>query len=318
MRRIAAILSVLAMMMVLCVSGAADEQLREYGVEENRAENKTTYPYVVHTEYATWYLAGDDIALLGEDAFFEGLHEILQYQDADFADARNALSGFITEEAEPIDIYTDFCAKAGMAEIGGAYYNERRNFIKVFFGWDTAKDALLHEYTHYLTLHCTGTPVKHGFFAEGMAEYVSSILCRNRMRRDRYGHLSDEEKNFFMEHGAWDEKEDCLDPRLYCFGTAEAYATGQFLGQEFFSTADVRMVRTAEIQQNPTAETISHFEAACMMAYLAETFTQETVFSHMDMDPAEMEQVFGKPFADLYENWKTWNTAYCSALGLSM
>ena len=29
----------------------------EFTVEENMAENKATYPYIVHTETTTWYLS---------------------------------------------------------------------------------------------------------------------------------------------------------------------------------------------------------------------------------------------------------------------
>ena len=92
-----------SMMVSLCAvhTGAAGQSF-EYSIEENTAENRATYPYVVHTESATWYLSKDDIALLGEEAFFRGLYDLLEYQEADFADARAALSGFISEEVEPI------------------------------------------------------------------------------------------------------------------------------------------------------------------------------------------------------------------------
>ena len=94
--------------------------------------------------------------LLGEDAFYKGLYAILENQEQDFADAREALKGYIDAEIPPIEIRTDFCGKAGVAEsIGGAYYHEQRNFIKLFGGWDVANFTLLHEYVHYLTLHCT-------------------------------------------------------------------------------------------------------------------------------------------------------------------
>ena len=35
-----------------------------YEVEENGRDNKAVYPYVVHTESSTWYLAKDDINIL--------------------------------------------------------------------------------------------------------------------------------------------------------------------------------------------------------------------------------------------------------------
>ena len=72
MKKIAAILFILSMLAALCaVSTCAAEQPDQYSIEENTAENKITYPYIVRTESAIWYLAKDDIALMGEDAFFE-------------------------------------------------------------------------------------------------------------------------------------------------------------------------------------------------------------------------------------------------------
>ena len=322
MKKAAAILIILSTAIALCAWGpaAADPRTR-YPVEENTGGNRATYPYIVRTESATWYLSADDIALLGEDAFYRGLYEVLENQEADFADAREALSGFIFEEVEPIDIYTDFCGKAGISgeKLVGAYYNPLRSFIKVFKGWGATKFALLHEYVHYLTLRCTAAPVTHGLFAEGIADYVSMIVCRNRMARDSFATTIDPETTEFLKaHGAWDEEEGCVDPRLYWLGSAESFAIGQEMGTEYLSTADVAVVRTAEIQQDPAPDMISHMEAAGIMAYLAETYTRETLLGHMDMDPAGMEEVFGEPFPEIYEHWKVWNTERCAELGLIM
>ena len=319
MKKATAVLLIMSVLLAICAFGSSESDPRQrYSIEENRAENKTTYPYVVYTESAIWYLSADDIRLLGEDAFFQGLYEVLEYADTDFADARTALAGFIQETVEPIEIRTDFCGKAGLSEteIIGAYYNRRSNFIKVFRGWEVAKAALLHEYVHYLTIHCTDTPVSHGLFAEGIAEYISAIVCKNRMRRDFSKSLGEEEKNYFRSHGAWDTEEDCLDMQLYEIGMAECFAQGIAQGTEYLSTMDEPTVRTPEIQQNPTAENISHEEAACIMAYLAESYSKETVLSHLSMDPAEMEQVFGEAFAAVYTHWKEWNTAYFNETGM--
>ena len=319
MKRITAILLILSVALAMCGCGAAEgDPPREYAVEENTAENRDTYPYIVRTESATWYLSGDDIALLGEDAFYQGLYRVLEYQDADFADARAALAGFIPEEVEPIDIYTDFCMKAGISDVGGAYYNPRRVFIKVFVGWQVTEFTLLHEYVHYLTVHCAETPVASGLFAEGIADYVSAILCWNRMMRDCSKMASEEEKVFLKAHGVWDNVEDCVDPLLYWFGRAESFALGQAVGEEYLSTDDIRITRTEKIQQDPAADTISHMEAACIMAYLAETRSMEELFSHMGMDPSDLEQVFGEAFPELYEHWKEWNAERCAELGVTM
>ncbi len=321
MRKTIAVLLILSLMIPLSAVGArAAGQAGQYDIEENTGENRAAYPYVVHTGSAIWYLSGDDIDLLGEDAFFEGLRDILQDQVADFADARAALAGTVWDEIEPIEIRTDFCGKAGIAgtEIIGAYYNPRANFIKLFRGWDVAKAALLHEYVHYLTIHCTDTPVTHGLFAEGIAEYINAIACKNRMRRDFSKGFGEAEKNFFKTRSAWDTEEDCLDLKLYEFGVAERYAQGIALGEEYLSTLDVPTIRTPEIQQNPTAENISHEEAACILAYLVETYSRDTVFSHLDMDPADMENVFGESFAEIYGHWKEWNTKYFMGSGMIM
>ena len=290
--------------------------LNGYIVEENQRDNRTTYPYVVRTESSTWYLSGDDITLLGEEDYYAGLKEILAVMEPDFADAREALHGYIQEEIPPVDIFTDFCGKAGISEIAGAYYNERSNFIKLFFGWDMAKESLLHEYVHYLTMHCTETPTGTGFWTEGVAEYVSKIVCRNRMLRSTNMGLGDEEALFYKEHGAWDEEEGCIDPKLFYFGTAQVIAQGELVGTEYFTVSDVTITRTPQIQQNPTAEKISHIEAACIIAYLADTYTEDIVFANWNTKTGDMESVFGKTFEETYRDWAEWNTKYCEEAGL--
>ena len=144
-----------------------------YTIENNQRDNKATYPYVLRTDSSTWYLSGEDISLLGEEDYYAGLAEILNDLEQDFSDARDALTGYIQEEIPPVDIYTDFSGRAGISEVAGAYYNERSNFIKLFSGWDMAKESLLHEYVHYLTMHCSEAPPSEGFWAEGIAEYIS-------------------------------------------------------------------------------------------------------------------------------------------------
>lgn len=306
-------------LLIIMLSGCSnrnDSPSNGYAIEENKQENKATYPYIVHTESSTWYLAKDDIALLGEEDYYAGLTEILEDMEQDFADARAALAGYIYEDIPPVDIFTDFCGKAGISETAGAYYNERSNFIKLFDGWDTAKQTLLHEYVHYLTMHCTKTPTTEGFWAEGIAEYISKIVCKNRMLRSTNMGFSDEELLFYKDHGAWDDEEDCIDPKLFYFGTAQVIAHGQLVGMEYFSVSDVTITRTAQIQQKPSADKISHIEAACIMAYLVDTYTEELIFKNWNIKPEEMEKVIGQSFDDIYANWVIWNTNQFQESGL--
>ena len=315
----ATILTALVCLLLFMLSGCGqreDSLSVGYPIEENQQENKATYPYVVHTESSTWYLAKDDIALLGEEDYYAGLTEILEDMEQDFADARVALAGYLQEEIPSVDIFTDFCGKAGISETAGAYYNERSNFIKLFDGWDTAKEALLHEYVHYLTMHCTEVPTTAGFWAEGIAEYVSNIVCKNRMLRSTNMGFSDEELLFYKDHGAWDDEEDCIDPKLFYFGTAQVIAHGQLVGMEYFSVSDVTITRTAQIQQKPKADNVSHIEAACIIAYLVDTYSKDLIFRNWNTKPEKMEKTIGQSFDETYENWVIWNTRQYQKLGL--
>ena len=188
----------------------AVRQVGAYDVVANDGAKAGTeaYPYMVMTKYSVWYLASADIELQGEDAFFEGLAEVLQYFDEDVADAQKALAGRIPAEIPPVEIRTDFCGQAGVSESAGAYYNGMANFIKLFHSWEVVRYALLHEYVHYLTIHCAEKKVLSGFYAEAVAEYVSRILCKNRMMRSMDpSELYDPEMLDAMHAwGVWDEE----------------------------------------------------------------------------------------------------------------
>ena len=287
-----------------------------YTIENNQRDNKATYPYVLRTDSSTWYLSGEDISLLGEEDYYAGLAEILNDLEQDFSDARDVLTGYIQEEIPPVDIYTDFNGRAGISEVAGAYYNERSNFIKLFSGWDMAKESLLHEYVHYLTMHCSETPPSEGFWAEGIAEYISKIVCKNRMLRSINMGIPEETALFYKEHGAWDEKEECIDPKLFYIGTAQVIAQGQLVGKEYFSVSDVTITRTPQIQQNPSADKVSHIEAACIIAYLADTYSKEWVFTNWNTKTAEMDVTIRESFEEIYKNWVIWNTQLYEKSGL--
>ena len=189
MKRVVSLLLAALLLLSLGACGqkaAADDAVRivgRYKVVPNDNERKGTYPYVLRTENSAWYLAAADIDLMGEEAFYKGLEDILLYTEADMADARKALTGHIWEDVPPVEIRTDFCGKAEISQDAGAYYNGLANTIKLFHSWDMAKFALLHEYVHYLTIHCAEKKTMHYFYIETVAEYVSKFVCENRMIR---------------------------------------------------------------------------------------------------------------------------------------
>lgn len=286
-------------------------------VEAADGPSAASYPYLVRTENAVWHLSADDMALLGEEAYCQGLENLLQSQEADFAEARAVLAPWIWEEIPPIDIYTDFCGHAERDEIFGAFYFGARREIRLFHDWDYAARSLLHEYVHYLTCTCTDRPVSEGLFGEGVAEYVSRFACRNRMDREASKRaLSGEELQMAAECHLLDE-DGCMDPMRTYLYNAEMIRSPMAIGAKYNTVTSAVMTRSQRINESPSYTTISYYEAGCFLAFLAERYGEELVFSHWDMDPLALKEVFGKDFGELYREWAVWNLQQCNALGIS-
>ncbi len=287
-----------------------------YPKEENTGRDKDSYPWVIRTPYAVWHISKEDIELLGEDLYYEGLFTILDIAEADFADARAALAGFIPDEIPPIDIYTDFCNKAEASKKADAFYRELGNYIKLFRGWKNARAALLHEYVHYLTTHCAETPAQFHFWQEGIADYISNYICKNRLSRSvNMGHDLSVLPPTMLEQ-AWDRDDDCLDPRLVYMGYGVLAARGYGIGERYFAVQNEWIIRTEQIQENPMPDDLYFYEAAGMIAYLAENYGKDTVFGNWHLDPDSMDTVYGKTFSELYRDWAAWNEEQCKLSGI--
>ena len=286
-------------------------------VEAAEGPSAVSYPYLVRTENAVWHLSADDMALLGEEAYCQGLENLLRSQEADFAQARTLLAPWIWEDIPPIDIYTDFCGHAERDEIFGAFYYGLRREIRLFHDWDYAARSLLHEYVHYLTFTCTDRPISEGLFGEGVAEYVSRFACRNRMDREASKRaLSPEELQMAAECHLLDE-DGCMDPMRTYLYNAEMIRSPMAIGAAYNTITSAVMTRSERINESPSYTTISYYEAGCFLAFLAESFGEEQVFSHWDMDPLELKEVFGRDFGELYREWAVWNRQQCNTLGIS-
>ena len=311
-RMTALLLAVLLLSLpVLCCA-----EQTEYQKEENTGWNKDSYPWIIRTPYAAWYVSKADIELLGEDAYYEGLYAILDDAEADFADARAALAGFIPDEIEPIDIYTDFCNKAEASKTADAFYRELGNYIKLFRGWNIARVALLHEYVHYLTVHCAQPGTQSDFWMEGIAEYIADFVCKNRLGRSE--NMGFELAGYppVMWNLAWDEAENCIDPRKLYFGLGSLAADGGLVGQRYYAVMHEMIVRTEEMDQNLKPEELSLFEASGMIAYLVDEYGKDTVFGNWNLDPDSMDTVYGKTFSEVYRDWAVWNEEQCRLLGI--
>ena len=313
MKRIILILLAMLLFSLPCI-GSAEQA--EYRKEENTGWDKDSCPYLVRTPSAIWHLSKADMELLGEDAHCERLFSILADLEADFADARAALKGYIPEEIPPIDIYTDFCNKAEASRTGEAFYRSLGNYIKLFTGWEKACASLLHEYVHYLTIHCAETPAQFHFWREGIADYISLYICKNRLSRSVNMGLDLSTLNPAMLEQVWDQEDDCLNPRLVYLGFAALANRGYGIGMHYFAVKNEWIDRTKQIQEDPRPDDLFFYEAAGMMAYLVETYGRDTVFGNWDLDPDGMDMVYGKTFSELYRDWAVWNEEQCRLSGI--
>ena len=306
-----------ALLFAMSLMGCADQ--KGPTKEKNTGRLADEHPYMIRMPSATWYLCKEDMEVLGEGAYCEGLYAILDDAEADMAEAREALKGYIPDEIEPIDIYTDFCDKTEQKTKfnSGAYYDDTRNFIKLFEGWNVARTSLLHEYVHYLTIHYVKPAARDGFWAEGAAEYISLFVCKNRMTRSVNMGFDLSELAPEMVEQTWNKEENCLEPRLVYLGSATMVAKGYAVGQRYFAVKNEFIVRTEQMQKDPDADDLTFYEAAGMFEYLIETFGKDTVFQNLDLDPAKMDTVYGKTFSELYQDWVKWNKEQCRQLGIT-
>lgn len=288
-----------------------------YDVVANADQRKDEYPYVLQTENSVWYLAAADLDLMGEEAFYAGLEDILQYMEADMADARKALTGRIWAEVPPIEIRTDFCGKAGASQDAGAYYNGRANFIKLFHSWDVAKFALLHEYVHYLTIHCAEKKTMSGFYNETVAEYVSKLLCENRMFRSIDFSKNDQpELNSVAEiWGDFDETKY----RNSCLSESDNYTRGTYDGQPYTCVGQFTVYRWPNKRLPDHLYELSYAEAMSLALYLMETYGAEKYLDNWDVvEEDKLAELYGYTVEELLTVWSQWNAEQCAKLGIRM
>jgi len=288
-----------------------------YDVVANADQRKDEYPYVLQTENSVWYLAAADLDLMGEEAFYAGLEDILQYMEADMADARKALTGRIWAEVPPIEIRTDFCGKAGASQDAGAYYNGRANFIKLFHSWDMAKFALLHEYVHYLTIHCAEKKTMSGFYNETVAEYVSKLLCENRLFRsvDLYHTEQPELKSMAEIWGDFDEAKY----RKSCLSESDAYAQGKYDGMPLLCVGQFTVYRWPNKRLPDHVYELSYAEAMSLALYLMETYGAEKYLDNWDVvEEDKLAELYGYTVEELLTVWSQWNAEQCAKLGIRM
>ena len=298
----------------------AVRQVGAYAVVVNEGSRKDTYPYMVQTEHSTWLLAKDDLTLMGEETFYAGLADILQYVDADMADAQKALAGRIPAQIPPVEIRTDFCGKAEISQSTGAYYNSLANMIKLFHSWEMARESLLHEYVHYLTFHCAEKKTVIGFYAEAVAEYVSRILCENRMMRsmDPAQAYGPEMVAAMRAWGVWDETLGGPDYIKSALCESDAFARGLYDDVSYLCVGQFMFSRKADRRLPEHLDQLCYGEAASLALYLMETYGVDTFLDNWDLPGDKVAELYGLSETELLTAWSEWNAEQCEKLGIRM
>ena len=292
---------------------------KAYKREKNTDKHAVTYPYVVHTESADIYLAAADVEMMGEEAFNQGLDQLLENLEADLQDAREALKPYMHIQVPKIAIYTDF---AGRTEYGkrdelGGFYNDSTVDIHIFQDWKAASVALLHEYVHYLSIHCCDFELDGYFWTEGIADYVSKIRCKNRMCVAVDYNTDEATLKELLERGAGTEDGKLSTRRLY-YGTASLYRSEASIGIPYLAVSQAMTQMTRAQLETPFMNEMSYYEAACLFEYLVDNYGSKKVFSHLDITAKEFPEVYGKTFAEVVQDWTAALNDACRELGLKL
>ena len=298
------------------VSGSIWEE-RTYMVEKNPEKNQLRYPYRVVTDSAVLYLSRDDIDLLGEEKFYAGLELLLASMEKDFAEVRAVLKDYLKDEVPSIPIYTDFTGRAEEAELTDAFYYDPDLGIRLFKGWNDAGYSLLHEYVHFLTDACVTFGINRGFWAEGIAEYLSKLVCSNNMARSFNYAMSDEFAAGLIAHGAADD-EGKIDIRKVYYGAAAAQTTPITVGEKYFAVCNSWMTMTERQQEHPTMMSVTYHQSACFVEYLVKRFGLDYVLTHMGGTAKEFKEAYGQAFEELFGEWKAENMKKCEEMQLAI
>ena len=188
--------------------------------------------------------------------------------------------------------------------------------IKLFKSWDMAKFSLLHEYVHYLTVHCAEKKTMHYFYIETVAEYVSKFLCENRMIRSMDFSQADQPQLQALAKiwGDFDE----VKYRNSCLSESDAFARGLYDDRPYSCVGQYTTARKADKRLPDHLYELSYAEADSMALYLIGKDGEEKYLDHWDVVVEdELAGLYGYTLAELMTAWSDWNTEQCVALGLS-
>ena len=301
------------LILALCAVSSIAKAGRVYSVEKNPVTSLKTYPYRVVSDSFELYLSQEDLDALDQDTYFDEMNRFLENLEEDLTEAREFLKDYLKEEVPPIRIFAYFTKPSPSA--AGMYIIEYQQ-IMLYSSWGVAARCILHEYVHYLTLECSKYIPTTNFWCEGIADYVSALVCENKTARSFYYDLDDDSVAFFAARRYLDE-DGMFNIRKYHYGNAAVLDMPYNRGQQYHPVSGKEKTMTEMVQQNPTMDTLSYSQAACFIEYLVDRFGKDKVIRHM-VPATQFRALYGKNFKDLYNEWKQENLKKCAEMNLNL
>lgn len=253
------------------------------------------YPYVIPGDSADFYFSVKDVSRQGYVRFLSSYLELAELMEADFADARQVLEGYISEDIPAVGIFTRFWEKGDMA---GSFYTF--DGITLYHDWDNAAYSLLHEYIHYL-LH-DFMHYNH-LMDEALTEEISVYECRNRMQQKLWAQqLSD--RTLAQQLGIWDEETQTVDLGAYGDIVAQAYYCSAPGSESYLAISGYTITRPEVI----TMFDLTYEEAGSFVHYLIGRFGWDAVLEAID-STEKNRALWGKSFPEMYQDWANANAA---------
>lgn len=273
----------------------------------NATENADEYPYELTDNEANWYFYPADVKEYGYKAFMEEYLTVKELMELDLPEVRELFDKYLPEEVPKIDIWTAFYEKGTAA---GRYY-PFSNHMELYYDWQEVRYSLVHEYVHYLTLGVNKI-VTAGICAEGVAEEAATYGCENRLCKQYWNNHSGEIIEEIKDTPLWDKENETINIENMNELTAAKFYSGNMEGVTYLNVTGSVAERSGNIQ---AVGQLSYPEMASLTHYLVELYGRDAVYEgYRNFD--SFEELIGKDFLELYEEWGEWNKEQCENLGI--
>ena len=264
------------------------------------------YPYVTNGEMINWHFYEGDVQENGYQPFIKECMTLTEAADLDFEDTQKLLEDYTGGNVAAVNIYTAFTGGFQYEQFSPVYagiFVNRYNSIYLYQNWYQAKFALLHEYVHYLTMGQGKIFANNNGLVEGWTTAVSGLMCENRLQTMHWAEAvkDEEELQTAKDRGIWDEQKQEVKKKKYFYCLAKYFYDGTDTG-EYLSLGDEVITKPEEI----TLHALSYEAGASLAEYLIEQYGMDAVVSAC-MEQGEIEELCGKSFEELYNDWGPWN-----------